>query len=469
MKHMKRYIFLILLIAGLNNACTDKLDVTPTYYQDIENALSTADGLQSLLNSSYAYARAVYGNYFYHFAEMLADTGEIKFVGTYEELQDLDNKSLVPTFSWGEFSWRFAYRAINGCNLILDNLDIVDDETTGKFLEGNARFIRGILYFDLTRFFALPYGSGAMSSPAVPLVTTGVKDPTGISYPEKATVQDVFNLVETDLRHASQLLGDDNVYANTYSAMAMLTRFYLTTEDYENAAVYADSVIESSVFSLMGDPFYAFNQSVNCSEDILTWQQSELDNEYDGGNAGMAAFYASTNAVGRSEMVITKNFITSTYGDGDVRGTIQLEVFNHNEVSAMYYDGFSQKSHDGEIYSSKWLDYNTNMTFCRLAEMYLTRAEANQMIIDGGGTEIGSNTPVNDINVILSRAGADTLTSPNVTIDQIRFERYRELIFEGHRLHDYKRWRRNVGNLPWDSESLIIPIPKKESDTNPNL
>ncbi len=465
---MKRYIFLILLIAGLNNACTDKLDVTPTYYQDIEEALSTADGLGSLLNSSYAYARAVYGDYFYHSAEMLADTGEINFVGTYEELQDLDNKSLVPTFVWGELSWRYAYRAINGCNLILDNLDIVDDGAKRAFLEGNAKFIRGILYFDLTRFFALPYGSGAMSSPAVPLVTTGVKDPAGITYPAKATVQEVFDLAENDLRQASNLLKEnDNVYANAYSAMAMLTRFYLTTEDYENAAVYADSVIESNAFSLMADPFYAFNQSVNCSEDLITWQQTELDNEDNGGNRGMAAFYASTNAVGRSEMVISKNFITSTYGEGDARGIVQHGLSNHSEVAAMFYDGFGTKARGG-IFSSKWLDYNTNMTFCRLAEMYLTRAEANQMIINGGGTQIGP-VPVKDINVILSRAGADTLTSPIIDIDQIRFERYRELIFEGHRLHDYKRWKRNVGDLPWDSESLIIPIPKKESDTNPNL
>lgn len=463
---MKRYIFLILLIAGLNNACTDKLDVTPTYYQDIEDALSTADGLESLLNSSYAYARATYGDYFYHFAEMLADTGEINFIGTYEELQDLDNKSLVPTFVWGELSWRYAYRAINGCNLILDNLDIVDNDTKRAFLEGNAKFIRGILYFDLTRFFALPYGSGAMSSPAVPLVTDGVMDPGTVTYPAKATVQEVFDLTESDLLQASNLLeGDDNFYANKYSAMAMLTRFYLTIEDYESASEYADSVIESNVFSLIDDPFYAFNQSVNSSEDIITWQQTELDNEDNGGNRGMAAFYASTNAVGRSEMVITKSFISSTYGEGDIRGKVQYELSNHSEVATMFYDGFGTKARG--IYSSKWLEYNTNMTFCRLAEMYLTRAEANQMILDGSGTIIGSKTPVNDINVILSRAGVDTLTSVN--IDQIRFERYRELIFEGHRLHDYKRWRRNVGDLPWNSENLIIPIPKKESDTNPNL
>jgi hypothetical protein len=463
---MTRYIFILFILAGLLSACTEELDVQPTDSQNIEDALSTSDGLLSLKNSSYAFTRRVYARYFYHFAEMLADTGEIMFVGTYEELHDLTNKSMVPTFFWGEEAWRYAYRAINGCNLILDNLDIVEDESLKASLEGDARFIRGILYFDMTRFFGLPYGTGGMSSTAVPLVSEGVKDAEHISYPAAATVQTIFDLVEADLEAAVDLLPvDENIFASRYAAMAMLSRYYLTIEDYENAAAMADSVIESGMYSLVDDIFYAFNQSVNSPEDILTWQQSELDNEDDGGNSGMAAFYASTNAVGRSEMVITESFLASVFSAEDTRGITQFGLSNHSEVTSMYYEGFGTRARG--IYSAKWLEYNTNITAIRLAEMYLTRAEANQMILDGGGAQIGSNAPVDDINMILNRAGLDDVGS--VSLDDIQFERYRELIFEGHRLHDYKRWGRDVSDIPWDSDRLIIPIPKAETDANPNL
>ncbi len=463
---MKRYIFFILILLGILSACTEKLDVKPTVSQDIEDALSTPDGLVSLRNSSYGFTRRVYGRYFYHFADMLADTGEVIFIGTYEELQDLSNKSLVPTFYWGERAWLYSYRAINGCNLILDNLDIVEDEDLRATLEGDASFIRGILYFDLTRFFGLPYGSGAMNSLAVPLVEEGIKNPDQITYPAKATVGEIFTLVESDLLKAAELLPEDeNFFANKYSAMAILTRFYLTTEDYTKAAAYADSVIESGIFSLSDDIFYAFNQAVTGLEDILSWQQSELDNEDDGGNSGMAAFYASTNAVGRSEMVISEDFLASTFAANDDRGLVQYDLTSHGEVTNMYYEGFGTRARG--IYSAKWLDYNTNITFCRLAEMYLTRAEANQMLLDQGGTQVGSNSPLDDINEILNRAGLDDAAS--VTLEDIQFERYRELIFEGHRLHDYKRWKRDVGEIPWNSDRLIIPTPKKETDTNPNL
>jgi hypothetical protein len=397
---------------------------------------------------------------------MLADTGEINFVGTYEELHDLTNKSMVPTFFWGEEAWEYAYAAINGCNLILDNLEIVEDEAQKASLEGDARFLRGILYYDLTRFFALPYGSNASGSLAVPLVTSGVKNPEQVIYPAKETVGNVFALVEEDLLAASELLPpDETFFANRYSAMAMLSRYYMTIEDYDKAAAMADSVIESGMYDLVNNIFYAYNQSVNSSEDILTWAQTELDNEDFGGNSGMAAFYASTNAVGRSEMVITEAFFTTVFDENDYRGVVQYGLTNHSEVTGMYYEGFGTRARG--VYSAKWLEYNTNFTFCRLAEMYLTRAEANQMLIDQGGSQVGVNSPTDDINMIRARAGLNDAGS--VSIEEIQYERYRELIFEGHRLHDYKRWQRNVGDIEWDSDRLIIPVPKKETDTNPNL
>ena len=179
----------------------------------------------------------------------------------------------------------------------------------------------------------------------------------------------------------------------------------------------------------------------------------------------MTAFYASTDAAGRSEMVISEDFIAATYSAEDIRGQIQFGLTTHGEIKDMFYEGFGTRARG--IYSSKWLEISANMTFCRLAEMYLTRAEANQMILDDGGTQVGSSSPVDDINMIRNRAGLNN--TGTVTLGDIQYERYRELIFEGHRLHDYKRWKRNVGDLSWDSEELIIPLPKKETDTNPNL
>jgi hypothetical protein len=463
---MKRLIYILASLVFITG-CTEKLEIDPTSYDDMDKALSTPEGLVSLKNSCYANARYVYGQYYYHFAEMLADTGEITFLGTFEELHDLSNKSLVNTFTWGEDAWRYAYRTINGCNLILENLGIVEDQELKMQLEGDARFLRGIMYFDLVRFFSLPYGNDAMGTPAVPLIEQGVTKFSQVTYPSRSTVQQVFTFAEQDLLKASLLLPEEeNFFASRYAAIAMLSRFYLTTGDFAKAAAMADTVISSGMYNLVKDPLQAFNQKANTEEDIMAWQQTELDNEGQS-NGGMAAFYASTDAVGRSEMVISESFLSSVYAPGDLRGRVQDNVFSSGDINSLFYVGFGQRARG--IYSAKWLDYKTNLTFIRLAELYLTRAEANQVQMDHGGILTGSNTPTRDIALIRFRAGIDTVGMQPVTLEDIRNERYKELIFEGHRLPDYKRWQKDIGDIPWNSPRLIIPLPKKETDTNPNL
>ena len=52
----------------------------------------------------------------------------------------------------------------------------------------------------------------------------------------------------------------------------------------------------------------------------------------------------------------------------------------------------------------------------------------------------------------------------------IRMERYLELCWEGFRLHDLKRWQIDINaNNAWDADNLILPIPEREIEANPNL
>jgi hypothetical protein len=94
--------------------------------------------------------------------------------------------------------------------------------------------------------------------------------------------------------------------------------------------------------------------------------------------------------------------------------------------------------------------------------MYLIRAEAN---FEDPATDVGPNTPTQDINVIRGRANAPLYTT-DVTRAQIREERYLELCWEGHRLHDLKRWKMNVGTDAYDAGNLILPIPFREMEVN---
>jgi starch-binding outer membrane protein, SusD/RagB family len=287
-------------------------------------------------------------------------------------------------------------------------------------------------------------------------------------YPSRASVSQIYTQAQTDLEKAAGLLNlSEDFFANKYAALGVLSRLYLTKEMWTEAANAASEVIESGIYSLSKTPFAAFNHTNNQPEDVFTFKQNNDDNwgSLNGtGNDGMSAFYASTNVTGRSDFAINE-MVFNMYEPGDLRGKVQLDlvedVSDAADIYCMFYNGFINTS-SGGIFCAKWLTFDRNMPFVRLAEMYLTRAEANF----NNGTTIG-DSPVNDIKAIRDRAGVST---PDVIdLNFIRQERVRELIFEGFRLHDYKRWKWSVGELSYDSPRLVFPISQRERDVNENL
>jgi hypothetical protein len=119
-------------------------------------------------------------------------------------------------------------------------------------------------------------------------------------------------------------------------------------------------------------------------------------------------------------------------------------------------------------YTSKYDVLYGNIKFMRLAEMYLTRAEANFR----AGTTVGA-TPLADINAIRTRARLPVLTA--LTLPVILKERRLELAFEGFRLGDLKRNQESAFDplanttFAWNSPKLVFPIPLREINANPNL
>jgi hypothetical protein len=460
---MKRSIILITLFALLFVGCDSFLDEKPQQSIDATIALTTGENIRLALTSSYVNIRNAYGQQLFHGAELMADNGEIFFQGTYLEPREFIGKSLVASSTYPQAAWQDLYKGIYICNQVLKHLDVVDEENKPQ-IRGEALFLRGLVYFDLARFYAPAYQpGGANSADAVPLIL----ETSDEMYPSRSTVAQVYDRAQADLEEAATLLSPDEVFfANKWAALAVLSRLYLTREMWAKAAESANEIIMSGLFALSDTPLDAFNHKANTAEDVFTFQANNDDNlgSMTGtGNEGMSAFYASTNVTGRSDFAIT-NVVFEMYEPGDLRGKVQ-EGLNEDseagEINSMYYFGFGENN-DGGIFCAKWLSYDQNMTFIRLAEIYLTRAEANA----NNGSEIG-DSPINDIKVIRDRAGVSTPAT--IDIDFIRHERIRELIFEGQRLHDYKRWKWNVGDLAYDSPRLVFPISQRERDVNENL
>jgi len=231
--------------------------------------------------------------------------------------------------------------------------------------------------------------------------------------------------------------------ATKFSALAFLSRVYLSQAKYSQAATAANTVIQSGEFSLVSSIDKAFNNAGNSSEDIFAIQQTSQSNSGTT-DYGITTFYSS-DPVGRGELQVTPAHLAK-YEPGDERGEF-------------FYDGESISGATGKM-TSKWRDLYKTIPIIRLSEMYLTRAEAN---FRKGGAPVGPNSPLADVNIIRNRAGLGSLgaiANANVIV----MERYRELAFEGDRYFTVKRLQLSANGHPYNFPRLILPVPQREID-----
>ncbi len=199
--------------------------------------------------------------------------------------------------------------------------------------------------------------------------------PRGIdenSFVSRNSVEEVYNQVIADLITAASKLPEENdVYATSGAATALLARVYLQKGDYAKARDAANTVIESGLYELQ--PSYAdvFNNDDNTSEDIFATQITSQDRF-----SAMTEFFSIPEYGGRDGDIEILDGHLNLYSPGDER----LDLF---------FLG------NGGMRSGKWNNLYGVVNLIRLPEMYLIRAECNVRL----GTTIGA-APLSDYNTV---------------------------------------------------------------------
>lgn len=439
-KNIKNWLFVGASVVFMT-ACNSRLDVKPTQSIDQSTALSTSQDVEVTLIGAYdgLSSTNLYGGAIQYSGDLLGDDAEVRFGGTFSTLDELWRKTMTTTNGQTQSTWLQAYTTINRANNVLAALDKVEAGKKSS-IEGEARFIRGLVYFDLVRLWAKAWGDGDNNTNlGVPLVTTPTLTVTEADSRPRATVAAVYAQVIEDLTKAESLLGNitNAGFASKSSAQAILARVYLQQSNYAAARDAANKVITSNQFALTPSFEEAFDDATNDGEMIF----KIIVTDQDGGNS-LNTFYAPSTFQGRGDIRIQAKHL-ALYGATDSRGTFFVRASNNN-------------------FTAKFLDQYGDVPVVRLAEMYLIRAEANQSL----GTSIGA-TPLSDINLLRSRAGATALATVNM--NAILTERKLELAFEGQQVYDAKRLKRSIGTLAFNDNKLVIPIPQREIDTNKAL
>lgn len=441
MRNLYKKIIGVFILSIIIISCDSSLDQEPRQSISLETAISSPANLRSLLLGSYDLAGddQSYGGQTQIIADLLGNTGEVTWQGTFIDPRQIINKNILVNNGFVAQDWNNNYAVINHVNLVIDNSSLFTDASEKALIEGEAKFLRALSYFDLVRNFGKQYvAGGANTQLGVPLRLKGITDFKADLSIERNTVGEVYSQILSDLNDAyTNLPATNSFYANKYSARALQARVYLQQGDYANARDAANDVIANSGKMLESTYAAAFNNDENSSEDLFAFQVTDQTGDND-----LITFYASQANGGRGgDIVIAASYFTNF----DSFGTDQRSIF------------FTQTT--GDVLTAKYTNQFANISVLRLAEMYLIRAEANFRL----NTSVG-NSPLNDINLLRARSSAPALA--NVTLPLILTERVYELAFEGFRIHDLKRTGTNVGTIPYNADNLVLPIPQAEIDAN---
>lgn len=395
-------------------------------------------------------------------------------VGPYESFTHTTNQDGLARW------WNTLYEGIKRANVVIELVPGIEmDAGLRNRYVAEARFLRGLYYFDLVRAWG-----------AVPIVTS-TTPPQRIS---RSPENEVYELIIGDLEFAINNLPEKTAYGpaelgrgTSGAANALLARVYLFRGDFANAETHALEVINSGLYAL--DPDFIRTHSVegeHNEESVFEISAVPLENLTNGGNQwGNVQGVRGTPNRGWGFNRPSLDLINS-FEEGDTRleGTV---IFLGDVIDGVQIIGDSQtpdqtRDENGnlieiETYNRKvWMPGNRtqeqwghNRRLIRYADVLLMAAEA--------AAERGDVATARQyLNQVRERARGDNPEAvPDITesnsqrlVDLIIEERRLELALEGHRFWDLVRTGRAetvLGPRGFVSgQHELFPIPQTEID-----
>jgi hypothetical protein len=443
----KLYILLITGIAGMLLAsCDDFLTEFPADAVADEEAFNSAKDYSNNLNGVYSEL----GSYRFYGRNIVC-LGDAASDVAYHDAKSgnfltLAEWQVQATDAILRDMWEYGYKVINNSAKIIkagEEADFPESEMGTIYgCLAQAYGLKALAAFALTNVFALPYADANKSTLGIVNITEPVEAFQQVS---RATLADNYTLILSDIAKAKEYFTKEDVeipgysYINPTALHALEAKVRLYMHDYTGAISAAKAALDERGSSLVATAeSYAsmYTSNVVSPEDIFVIIKSATDNPASNSLSTMYPFYG----LHISEEVLTE------YSETDVR----IGLLNNG---------------DGGKYvgTSEGADAH-NIPVLRLPELYLSLAEA--YAAQGNYAEAKAQLLI----VCSARdAGFDpaSVAENESIIDDIRQARKLELIQEGHRYFDARRWslkidvaRKRFANF--DPSLFAFPIPQTE-------
>jgi hypothetical protein len=472
------------------SACKKVLEPELTYAIEASR-LKTIIDFERVLNGGYAFMR---NDGYYRFG--YTGGGDVGTDNMIETTASLGNNRSLAQWFYNSGSagvsrlWSSPYQVINQANAVLDNIDNLVETAPGQKnrIRGQAIALRALAHFDLMRFFAVEYDRNS------PALGVAIKTKSEATFPSRSTVKECYDFIYKDLAEAEELLSDVDVAVNgirktrldIHGVRALRARVSLYAKEWADAKDYADKVIAGSGINL-GSISGSIGVGLTASAiNNTTSFQSVWFNDL---NSGVETIFAVAFNVGQGAPGNFPNDGVNAFTvSSDWRGLFTGTPTNDVRFNVTYNGAASPAAASYQKFSGRFngtsiaRDGNVDVKVFRIAEMYLIRAEAN--------FNLGNNTDArSDIRTLrLNRINAYDPLTDNVAdiLANIQLERRKELVGEGHRWFDAKRYNLSFdrgaapgqGDCPSTAPDcsiqagdyrFVYPIPLGEIQANPAM
>jgi len=472
MKNIKNIKYLGIASMAFVLSCESILEPSPEGIVPMADLFTTESNIITATNGVYQPLHPLYQNTMFQLTDLASDDG-----WTWRKETEPDIFNVDPTLGYIQTTWSLHYTGITRANTVLDNLLRVGDfsgPVMQNAIEGQAKFLRALYYFNLVRLFG-----------EVPLIVNEVITRTDAELPRES-VGNLYTQIKSDLNDAISLLPEDysggigmeSGRPTSNSASALLSAVHLELEEWDEASQVTSNLIGEG--TLLPDYANNFNGSQENSE------ASFFEVQYGGvigqTTTSISVGFAPPDFLGGAAFLLPTDDELNGEGGGLSSGNGLIQLFeagdNRRGVIVANYglSNFIDPSMpDGSLnYINKY--YNTdeprslstwNFPLIRYAEILLNRAEALNEIgyqSDGEAFEL-----LNEIRVNAGLPALSTIDLPNQEAfrDRLRDERRIELAFETKRFFDLNRYGILTGVIQNQMDYTGLSFPQQRIVSHP--
>ncbi|MCD7915873.1 MAG: RagB/SusD family nutrient uptake outer membrane protein [Tannerellaceae bacterium] len=239
MKKSILYIIIFLLPFGCYTRCSF-LDENPVDRLVEGDFYTNEKDAQAAVDATYTQLNDLYNRLMYMLCELPTDNMKNGLGMPNAFLQDLEYLRHTSENTFVKDMWKHSYAGISKANTAIEKISDINMNATkqARFI-GEAKFLRGLYYFNLVRFFG-----------DVPLITNlqTIEDALGPRTPKEEVYRQIIEDVTyaaDHLPYRSEYGSSDAGRVNKGAAKILLGKIYLTRGEFQKTADVLAEVIEN--------------------------------------------------------------------------------------------------------------------------------------------------------------------------------------------------------------------------------